>query len=315
MGDRTDEDKLEIEIVEEETPEKEGKEPEIEVVDDTPEADKGRKALDREVNDPTDEELSQYSDKVQARIKDLTHARHDERRAREAAAREREAAVSFAQAALEENKQLKARLTQGETNFVTQAQKLADIEVEKASAALKTAHEAGDTDAFVEAQKALNRAQFLQERAKNFKPQPLRPMPAGANLPAQPAQPTVPPLDTKAQSWQARNKWFGKDKALTGFALGLHDELVEAGYDLQSDRYYDAIDSKLKESFPSRFKDDESTTNSGKRPATVVAPTNRATSAKKIRLTASQVNLAKRLNLPLEVYARQVAEDARKQNG
>ena len=312
MADPTDDTTIEVEIGDqkEEKEVKNTSEPEIEVVDDTPEADKGRKPLEREVEDPTEDELAQYSAKVQDRIKDLTHSRHDERRAREAATREREAAVQFAQAALKENEQLKAKLLQGETNFVSQAQKLADAEVEKATAALKAAHEAGDTDAFVEAQKSLNRAQFMQERAKNFKPQPLRPITPSATLPAQPAQPTAPTPDSKAQSWQSRNQWFGKDKAMTGFALGLHEELVEQGYDVQSDRYYSTLDTRLKSTFPDRFKSDAPS----KRPAAVVAPSNRATSATKIRLTASQVNLAKRLNLPLEVYARQVAEDARKAN-
>lgn len=283
---------------------------EIEVVDDTPEKDRGRKPLDKPVNDPTEDELQDYSDKVQSRIKELTHARHDERRAREAAQREKEEALRFAQAAFAENKALKERLSKGETTFITQTQRLADIEVEKAKAALKAAHEAGDTEAFVEAQAALNKAQLMQERVKTFKPAPLPNVQESVNVPAQrPAQAPVPKVDEKAEAWKRRNSWFGEDDEMTSFALGLHNKLVKSGYDTQSQEYYEAIDNRIKEVFPDKFKSDRT-----KKPATVVAPSSRSTSAKKIVLTPTQVSIAKRLGLTLEQYARQVAEEMRKQN-
>lgn len=290
----------------------------VEIVDDTPEKDRGRKPLEKPVEDPSDDELQDYSDKVQSRIKELTHARHDERRAREAALREKEEALRFAQAALEENRKLKERITNGETSFISQAQRLADVEVEKASAALKAAHEAGDTDAFVEAQKALNKAVLMQERAKAFKPTPLQRAPQPANLPSQqPAQPPIPEPDQKAKAWAQRNPWFGKDDEMTSFAYGLHNKLVKSGYDTQSQEYYDAIDNRMRQVFPDNFQSDEDKpekVDKAKKPATVVAPTNRVTSAKKIVLTPTQVSIAKRLGLTLEQYARQVAEEMRKQN-
>lgn len=283
---------------------------EVEVVDDTPPKDRGRKPLDKPVNDPTEDELQDYSDKVQSRIKELTHARHDERRAREAAQREKEEALRFAQAAFAENKALKERLSKGETTFITQTQRLADIEVEKAKAALKAAHEAGDTEAFVEAQAALNKAQLMQERVKTFKPAPLPNVQESVNVPAQrPAQAPVPKVDEKAEAWKRRNSWFGEDDEMTSFALGLHNKLVKSGYDTQSQEYYEAIDNRIKEVFPDKFKSDRT-----KKPATVVAPSSRSTSAKKIVLTPTQVSIAKRLGLTLEQYARQVAEEMRKQN-
>lgn len=283
---------------------------EVEVVDDTPPKDRGRKPLDKPVTDPTEDELQDYSDKVQSRIKELTHARHDERRAREAAQREKEEALRFAQAAFAENKALKERLSKGETTFITQTQRLADIEVEKAKAALKAAHEAGDTEAFVEAQAALNKAQLMQERVKTFKPTPLPNVPQSVNVPTQqPAQTPVPKVDEKAQAWKQRNSWFGEDDEMTSFALGLHNKLVKSGYDTQSQEYYEALDNRIKEVFPDKFKADKA-----KKPATVVAPSSRSTSAKKIVLTPTQVSIAKRLGLTLEQYARQVAEDMRKQN-
>jgi hypothetical protein len=289
---------------------------EVEIVDDTPEKDRGRKPLEKPVADPTEDELQDYSDKVQSRIKELTHARHDERRAREAAQREKEEAIRFAQAAIEENKKLKERLTHGETNYISQAQRLAEVEVEKAKAALKTAHEAGDTEAFVEAQAALNRAQLIQERVKAFKPTPLQKAPQPVNVAPQPTRPPVPQVDEKALAWKRKNSWFGQDDAMTGYAIGVHNELVKAGYNTQSDEYYEAIDSRLKRSFPDRFKSDDVSDKAekGKKPATVVAPSSRATSAKKIVLTPTQVSLAKKLGVPLQEYARQVAAEMRKQN-
>lgn len=293
--------------------------PEIEVVDDTPEQDRGRKPLDKEVNDPTDDELQAYSDNVKNRIKELTHARHDERRAREAAQREKEEAFRLAQAAIEENKKLKERLSQGETHFVSQTQKLAEVELEKAKTALKAAHESGDTEAFAEAQIALNQAVFALERAKAMKPTPLRKEENPDNVaPQQAAQPPVPTVDPKATAWQQKNSWFGKDDEMTSFALGLHNKLVKAGYDTKSDDYYKAIDTRMRQVFPDQFKSEkteEKPEAPARKPATVVAPSTRATSAKKIVLTQTQVALAKRLGLPLDVYARQVAEEMRKQNG
>lgn len=292
-------------------------ESDIEVIDDTPEQDRGRKPLDRPVADPSDDELQEYSDKVRNRIKELTHARHDERRAKEALAREKEEAFRIAQAVYEENRQLKERINKGETSFVSQAQRLAEVEVEKAKAALKAAHEAGDTEAFAEAQVALNKAVFMQERVKAFKPAPLQNAEPSANV--QPQQAAQPPIrqvqvDAKADAWRQQNPWFGQDDEMTSFALGLHNKLVKAGYDTQSQDYYDAIDNRMKQVFPDQFKPAEKSEATGKRPATVVAPSSRSTSAKKIKLTQTQVQIAKRLGVPLEVYARKVAE-LEQQNG
>jgi hypothetical protein len=293
--------------------------PDIEVVDDTPEQDRGRKPLDREVEDPTDDELQEYGEKVKNRIKELTHARHDERRAREAAQREKDEAFRLAQAAVEENKRLKKQLTQGQNTYVSQAQKLAEVEVERAKSALKAAHEAGDTEAFVEAQTLLNQAVFMLEHAKSMKAPPLQEESDSGNVPAQQAvQPPVPKVDHKAQAWKQRNSWFGEDDEMTSFALGLHNKLVKQGYDTSSDDYYKAIDNRVRQVFPDKFeseKTEQKSASPARKPATVVAPSSRATSAKKIVLTQTQVSLAKRLGLPLEVYAKQVAEEMRKQNG
>jgi hypothetical protein len=294
------ESKVEFEIEGEGTPE-------IEIVDDTPEQDKGRKPLDRQVSEPTDDELEQYGEKVRNRIKELTHARHDERRAREALERQHQEALRATQALFEENKKLKGHLNTGTTGFITQAQKLAEMEVEQAKAALKAAHEAGDTEAFVEAQAKLNEAVFAQQRAKSLKPPPLQTEEQRGNVaPQQPSpQAPAPQVDPATQAWVDRNRWFGQDDEMTSLAMGVHTKLVKSGVTPGTKEYFDTIDTRLRQVFPDKFE--APAPSQTKRPATVVAPTQRATSAKKVRLTQSQVAFARRANIPLEEYARHVA--------
>ena len=299
-GKDSKESKVEFEIEGEGTPE-------IEIVDDTPEQDKGRKPLDRQVAEPTDDELEQYGEKVRNRIKELTHARHDERRAREALERQHQEALRATQALFEENKKLKGHLNTGTTGFITQAQKLAEMEVEKAKAALKAAHEAGDTEAFVEAQAKLNEAVFAQQRAKSLKPPPLQTEEQRGNVaPQQPSpQAPAPQVDPATQAWVDRNRWFGQDDEMTSLAMGVHTKLVKSGVTPGTKEYFDTIDTRLRQVFPDKFE--APAPSQTKRPATVVAPTQRATSAKKVRLTQSQVAFARRANIPLEEYARHVA--------
>jgi hypothetical protein len=289
-------------------------ETQIEIVDDTPEQDKGRKPLEKPVEEPTDDELAQYGEKVRTRIKELTHARHDERRAKEALERQHQEAVRAAQTLFEENKKLKTQVSTGTTAFVSQAQRLADVEVEKAKAALKAAHEAGDTEAFVEAQTKLNEAVFMQQRVKALKPTPLQSEEQRANVaPQQPSQQApVPQIDSATEAWKQRNPWFGQDDEMTSLAMGVHNRLVRSGHTPGSKEYFDTIDSRLRQIFPDKFEAPKP--EAAKRPATVVAPTQRATSAKKIRLTQSQVAIARRLGVPLEEYARNVAK-LEQQNG
>lgn len=304
----TKEEKVDFEIEDNDT--------EVEVVDDTPEVDRGRKPLDRPVNDPTDDELQDYSEKVRARIKELTHARHDERRAKETLERQHNEAIRAAQALVDENKKLKEQLTQGQTGFISQAQKLAEVEVEKAKAALKAAHEAGDTEAFVDAQTKLNEAVFNQQRVKAFKP-PLQRAAEPDNVSAQQAAPTTPVQqpDAKFVAWKQKNPWFGEDDEMTSLAFGLHNKLAKTGMTLGSDEYYSVIDRRMRQVFPDKFESpvDRSETPTRK-PATVVAPSSRATSAKKVVLTQSQLSTAKRLGLTPQQYAQAVAELTRNEN-
>jgi hypothetical protein len=294
--------------------EKEAKaEPEIEVVDDTPEPDRGRKPLDSAPEDPSEDELSQYSESVKQRIQKFTKGYHDERRAKEAALREREEALKLAQSIIEENKRLKGSLGRGQEALLNQAKQAVGLEIEQAKQKYKQAYDSGDAEAIVEAQEALTAAKIKADRIANFKPAPLQTEEKGVET-QQIVQ--APSSDSKALAWQRQNQWFGTDEEMTSFALGLHQKLVRSGVDPQSDEYYERINSRVRQVFPDAFDPPEDTEKVEKQPtrakASVVAPATRSTSSKKIVLTQTQVNIAKRLGVPLELYAKKVAEEARK---
>ena len=290
---------------------------EIEVVDDTPEKDRGRKPLDREVADPTDEEIESYSDKVQARIKELTHARHDERRQKEAVAREKAELERLAQHLISENNALKRNVNQGQEVLVNSARKEAETELDSARRRLKEAQEAFDTDAIIAAQEALAEAKWKVEEAKRFRPQPLQE--TQYQVQQQPSPQTQVQPDEKSLRWQAKNQWFGQPgfEEYTSYALGLHQKLVNGGIDPRSDEYFDQIDGRLKNQFPEIFGGSEARSKSSdaqKRPTTVVASAARTTGTGKIRLTQTQVALAKKYGLTPQQYALEVAKLER-QNG
>jgi hypothetical protein len=284
---------------------------EVEVVDDTPEEDRGRKPAPPP-DEVSDEELTQYSESVQKRIKKFSRGYHDERRAKEAALREKEEAVRLAQSILEENKRLKGSLGASQNVLAEQAKKVATTELEEAKRKYKAAYEAGDPDALVDAQEALTSAKMRAERLENLRPAPLQQEENEVQIP----QPAPIQADRKAAEWQSRNPWFGSDDEMTAFALGLHQKLVKQGVNPQSDEYYEKINSRMRQVFPDEFQDDEVEEKpKPKAKAPVVAPATRSTAPKKIVLTASQQAIAKRLGVSLEDYAKQVALEMRKQNG
>ena len=240
-------------------------ETEIEIVDDTPEEDRGRKPID--VEDPSEDEISQYGEKVQRRMKELTHARHDERREKEAALREREEALKIAQKLLEENKTLRQNVHTNQTALASTIKAKAESALEIARKKLKEAHEAYDNDAIVAAQEELTEAKYNYERVKNFKPTPLQ-EPKEEVYTSE--TPQTPKPDEKALRWQEKNPWFQSDLEMTNLAYAVHEKLVRNGVDPRSDEYYERIDTRMKEVFPEYF---------GKKakPATVVAPVTRTT--------------------------------------
>ena len=291
---------------------------EIEIVDDTPERDRGRKPLDREVNDPTDEELDTYTEGVKKRLKELTHARHDERRAKEAMAREKAELERLAQAMIEENKRLKQYVQSGTEQYMTMAQQAAEAKLEKARRELKAAQEAFDTDAIIAAQEALAEAKWETQNTKNMRPAPLQ----THQDDVQNTQPQIQQVraDEKTLRWQAKNQWFGSPgfEEVTSFALGLHQKLVNNGVDPRTDEYFEQIDARVKSKFPEVFGGDDDKPRSqgtpAKKPASVVAPASRSTGKKRVELTPSQAALIKKYNLDPQMYVKEVLK-LENQNG
>jgi hypothetical protein len=292
-----------------------GDEVEVEIVDDTPEKDRGRKPLDREVEDPTDEEIESYSDGVKKRIKELTHARHDERRAKESLLREKQELERLAQHMVSENTKLKEYVKSGTEQYAASIKQVADGELENAKRQYKAAYESGDADALVAAQEAMTDAKMRTEAAKNFRAPPLQD--AETTVQTQP-QASRPEIDEKTVRWQAKNQWFGSTgyEEHTSFALGLHQKLVNSGLDPRSDEYFERIDARMKSTFPEVFgsEDKPRSGDGSKRPSSVVAPATRSTGARKIQLTPTQVALAKRYGLTPQQYANEVAK-LEKSNG
>jgi hypothetical protein len=286
-------------------------EPEIEVVDDTPPEDRGRKPMVEPPKEVTDEELAKYDESVQKRIKHFTKGYHEERRAKETAEREKDEALRLAQAVLEENKKLKGSVNQNQAALLEQAKKVVSGEVEAAKRMYREAYEAGDTDKLVEAQEALTAAKIRADKVNNFKPTPLQEEETPVQITQQPTK--AAPVDEKLLAWQDQNQWFGSNKRMTAYALGLHEDLVAEGIPSGSDEYYRRINTDIRERFSDQFGAEESVDAKPQRTkSNVVAPATRSTAPKKIVLTQTQVNLAKRLGVPLELYARKVAEEMRK---
>ena len=279
---------------------------EIEVVDDTPEADRNRPPMKEAPADVTDEELASYSEGAKKRIQHFSKGYHEERRAKEAALREREEALRFAQAVAEENKKLQANVGQGQQALLEQAKRVVAQELEAAKRQYKEAYEAGDSEALVTAQEALTTAKIKAERVNNFKPALQKQETVVKNQP----EPAAPRVDPKVSAWREANPWFGDNKRMTAVALTIHQELVDSGVDTRSDEYFDRINAEMRQVFPDAFPSEKPV-----KKATVVAPATRSTAPRKIVLTKSQENIAKRLGLTNEQYARAVAEEMRKQNG
>lgn len=286
---------------------------EIEIAADAPEDERHhtKEEMKEPPNEVTDEELSQYSEGVRKRIQRFSRGYHEERRNKEAALREREEAVNLAQNLVEENKRLQGSLGQGQAALLDQAKKVMSAEVENAKRLYKAAYETGDSEALVNAQDALTNASIKADRVNNFKLPPVQEHKVPVQTRSEPViTPTAPYVDTKARAWQDKNPWFGSDDEMTAVALTVHKKLVESNIDPTSDEYYEKINSRVQQIFPDAF-------TSGKpvKKSTVVASATRSTAPRKIVLTQSQVNIAKRLGVPLEAYAKQVASDLRKQNG
>ena len=290
---------------------------EVEVVDDTPEQDRGRKPLDREVEDPTDDEIESYTQGAQKRIKELTHARHDERRAKEATLREKQELEVLTQRLLDENKKLRQNVSTGSEQVTQLTKTAAEAELDKARRDYKAAQESFDSDAILAAQEALLDAKMKLESAKNFRQTPLQDENFEVQTSYQEPQRVQP--DEKTLRWQAKNQWFGANgfEEVTSYSLGLHQKLVNSGMDPRSDEYFEQIDARVKSKFPEVFGGNEDRPRSGespKKPASVVAPATRSTGKRKIELTKTQLALAQKFRLTPKQYAEQVLK-LENQNG
>ena len=289
----------------------------IEVVDDTPPEDKGRKPMPKElVNELENDDLEEYSERVKKRLGQMKKVWHDERREKERLAREKAETERFAQAQLEEVKRLRQKLGQGEQAYVKVATDAAAGKLATAKDKLKQAYEAGDSERIAEAQEALTDAKIQIKEVERFRPS-LQASENGVEhkQQVQTPQASAPVADPKAETWRQKNTWFGVDEEMTALALGLHEKLVRSGVDPRSDDYYRRVDETMRKRFPESFEDEEevpvsrtkeSEKPSRTKPATVVAPVTRATAPRQVRLTSSQVALAKKLGLSNEQYAHEL---------
>jgi len=277
---------------------------EIEIEDDTPVADRGRKPS-KPPEEVTDEELENYSDKVKGRIKHLSKGYHDERRVKEAALRERNELESYAKQLVAENNKLKGTVDKNQETLLNQAKHTVAAEMVNAKRQYKEAYEEGDPDALIDAQEALTTAKIRADKVANFKPAPLQQEETPVQVPQQPIE-TQEVRDEQAVSWAEENSWFGADDEMTAFALGLDSKLKKEGVDPQSNTYYEKINARMRQVFPDQF--DEEPESTKRKSSNVVAPATRSTSPKKVTLNQSQVAIAKRLGISLEDYAKQAAE-------
>ena len=282
----------------------------IEEEDDTPTADKGKEPLPKEmVEDLEKDDLEGYSERVKQRMAQLKKVWHDERRAKEQAAREKEEAVAYAQKVSEHNKKLQSTLSTGEEDYIKTVLSSAETNVSIAKRDYGEAYDSGDTDAIVEAQAKMNEAQLKLAQAKVLKPQYTASQKEENSVELnQNSTSNIPKPDPRAQAWQDANTWFGKDEEMTSLALGLHEKLVRNGVNPSTDEYYRRIDETMQKRFPENFGDNslESDKPAQRKPSNVVAPATRSTAPKKVRLSKTQVAFAKKLKLTPEQYAREM---------
>ena len=287
---------------------------EIEIVDDVSEDEKPRRAEPAKEEDIPDEgDLEGYSETVQKRIKKLTFEAKEAARQQAAAARERDEATSYAKSVHEQNQKLKDQLTHGQSAVVEQAKGRVESELNAAKAAYRSAYELGDADKIIDAQSKMIELQGRLGQLRDYRPAPRAPEPAPQIQPQLAKQPEVK-LDERQTRWMNSNKWYGENSEMTGFALGVHERLVRNGVDPRSETYYTEVDAAVRKRFADEFPDvgGEETAPPQRKATNVVAAAGRsAPSPRRIKLTSTQVALAKRLGLKPEQYAAQIMKDAK----
>lgn len=277
----------------------------IEEVDDTPEEDRDRAPMPKELVDELEaDDLGEYSEKVKQRLKQLKKVWHDERREKERVQREQNEAVSIAKRIMDENRYLKETLSSGENQLLTSYKVAAERDMEAARRDYIAAHETGDSEALVAAQERITAAALRTQQLNDYKPTLQRPV---EEVYQPQAAPEVPRVDPKTEAWQKRNTWWGSDAEMTAAALGLHQKLEQQHGKsfVGSDEYWRAVDTTMQRRFPEYFGDEKPTKGEKRRPSTVVAPATRSTASRKVVLTKSQVALARKFGLTPEQYARE----------
>ena len=258
----------------------------------------------------SEEELDDYSSGVKTRINNLTKRFREEER-------QKQTAIEYAENVRKENESLKQRIDSLDKGYQEQFESRVSNQIDSAKEILKQAHETGDVDKIVEAQEALASLTVEKgtlkavraEKSTEEKQSSETEITQAAATPAAPAAPAPQP-DPKAEAWAQKNDWFGQDEVMTYGAFGIHRRLIEdEGFDPSSDEYYAELDNRLKAEFPHKF-DSKSKSNGGSRKvASAEASASRNRSGRKtVRLTPSQVAIAKRLNVPLEEYAKYVRD-------
>jgi hypothetical protein len=276
---------------------------ELEIVDDTPPEDRNRTPLPDEIKDQLDseDEAEEYSEKVKQRIAQMKKAWHDERRAKEAALRERDEAARVAQMAYQERQQYQKYLEENENWALGHARERAKVMLESAKDRYKEAYDSGDSDAVLQAQEALQRAIMDFDKVTNYTP-PKRQAPLQPQQNQVYQQPAPPKVDDKTKNWAQKNAWFGKDDEMTSFALGVHQRLVKEGVSPVSDEYFERLDARLREVFPQL----KGAQQPQQRRQSVVAPVGRSPRSTKVTLSKSQVAVAHKLGITPEQYAKEL---------
>ena len=288
---------------------------EIEIEDDTPVEDRGRRTSKPEFVERVEkDELDLYSQEARSKIDAFRKFYHDERREKEKALREQQEAVQVAKNLYEEIKQLKGRVNSSDEAAISSFKTSAERELDMAKKEYREAYDAGDSEKLVEAQDKLTTAKMKIEKASNYaeninQRKALQEQENEVKIPQQTE--ATPVRDQKASAWQERNSWFGQDDEMTSLALGLHEKLVkENGLAYATtNEYYKRIDETMRRRFPENFQDekvDDEKSTPRLKPSTVVAPASRSTSSKKIKLNTSQLAIAKKLGLTPEQYAREL---------
>ena len=276
----------------------------IEIVDDTPEEDrvaKRKEAPESDADNESEDEVKNYSDGVQKRISKLKYEFHEERRAKEEAKRLQDEAISYAEKLKKDNESLRKTLADGESMLIDQAKGRVGAELDKAKLDYKEAYESGDPDKLIEAQETLSKLHNEKFRVDEYKPQPQQ-------IKEEAPKAKAPQLSQRDLEWQKNNEWFEKDSVMRGTAMGLHSQLQQKGIVPGSEEYYKGIDEGMKKIFPEKFEVQQEAPELQN--GNVVAPVERnGKKSRTVRLTRTQVSLAKRLGLSNEQYAAQLMKE------